>query len=109
MCTVWGGIVVLMLGCLLWLPGTAVGQWYSGGTLHTANGLAWQNADAHNRLATAADMVAAVAKGGDTNIQYQTVEDFRPYAEQLSACITEATKPRRLRLYLCRPLLRCVW
>ena len=31
-----GGIVVGMLGCLLWifLPGIAVGQWYSSGTLH---------------------------------------------------------------------------
>ena len=38
-----GGIVVGMLGCLLWifLPGIAVGQWYSSGTLHHASGLEW--------------------------------------------------------------------
>jgi hypothetical protein len=90
------GIVRGMLGCLLWIfvPGIAVGQWHSGGTLHAANGVEWQQADASNRLATAADMVAAVAKGGATNIQYRTVEDFRPYAEQLAACITEATKTK---------------
>jgi hypothetical protein len=87
-------MVVCMLGCLLWIfvPGTAVGQWQSGGTLHNANGLEWQQADARNRLATAADMVTAVVKGGDTTIHYQTVEDVRPYAAQLAACITEATK-----------------
>ena len=63
-----GGIVVGMLGCFLWifLPGIAVGQWYSRGTLHHASGLAWQQADARNRLATAADMVAAVVKEGGT-------------------------------------------
>ena len=90
------GMVLGMLGCLLWIfvPGIAVGQWYNGGTLQAANGLAWQQADARNRLATAADMVAAVAKGGATTIHYCTVEDFRPYAEQLAACITEATQTR---------------
>jgi hypothetical protein len=56
--------------------------------------LEWQQADARNRLATAADMVAAVVKEGGTTITYSTVEDFRPYAEQLAACITEATKTR---------------
>ena len=89
-------MVVVMLGQFLWVcvPGTAFGQWYKGGTLHAANGLEWQQADASNRLATAADMVAAVAKGGDTTITSRTVEDFRPYAEQLAACITEATKTK---------------
>ena len=91
-CAIW----VCMLGQFLWIcfPGTACGQWYSGGTLHAANGLEWQQANESNRLATAADMVAAVAKGGDTKILYHTVEDFRPYAEQLAACITEATKTK---------------
>src|SRR5256885_17183495 len=89
-------IVVCLLGQFLWVcfPGAAFGQWYSGGTLHEANGLEWQKADARNRLATAADMVAVIAKGGDTHITYRTVEDFRPYAEQLAACITEATDNR---------------
>ena len=96
MSTLRWAIVRFMLGYFFWLcvPGTAFGQWYSGGTLHAANGLAWQKADAKNRLATAADMVAAIAKGGDTNLTYQTVEDFRPYAEQLAACITEATQTK---------------
>ena len=90
------GMVRGMLGCLLWifLPGIAVGQWYSSGTLHHASGLEWQQADARNRLATAADMVAAVVKEGGTNITSSTVEDVRPYAEQLAACITEATRTR---------------
>ena len=89
-------MVVYMLGHVLGVcaPGTAWGQWYSGGTLHAANGLAWQKADANNRLATAADIVAALAKGGDTTIPYQTAEDLRPYAEQLAACITAATQTK---------------
>jgi hypothetical protein len=88
------GMLLGMLGCLLWIfvPGIAVGQWYSSGTLHHASGLEWRQADARNRLATAADMVAAVVKEGGTTITYSTVEDFRPYAEQLAACITEATQ-----------------
>jgi hypothetical protein len=56
--------------------------------------LEWQKADARNRLATAADLVAAVTQVGDTNRQYGTGEDFRLYAEQLAACITEATKTK---------------
>jgi hypothetical protein len=87
-------MVVVMLGCLLRLPGTAVGQWYRGGTLHEATGLEWQNADAQNHLATAADMVAALVKGGNATITYQTIDDVRIYAELLSGCITEATKTR---------------
>ena len=89
-------MLVCILGHCLWVcfPGTAFGQWYSGGTLHAANGREWQQADASNRLATAADMVAAVAKGGDTKIPDGTVEDVRPYAELLSGCITEATKTK---------------
>jgi hypothetical protein len=39
-------------------------------------------------------MVAAVVKEGGTKIAYSIVEDFRPYAEQLAACITEATQTR---------------
>ena len=89
-------MVVCMLGHVLWVcvPSTAFGPWYSGGTLHAANGLAWQKADANNRLATAVDIVAALAKGGDTTIPYQTAEDLRPYAEQLAACITAATQTK---------------
>src|SRR5262245_14869228 len=89
-------MVVYLLGhcCWVFFPGTALGQWYSGGTLHDANGLEWQKADNSNRLATAADMVAAVAKGGGTPMHSHTVEDIRLYAEQLTTCITEATKTR---------------
>ena len=47
-----GGIVVGMLGGLLWIlvPGIAVGQWYSSGTLHNASGLEWQQADARKAI-----------------------------------------------------------
>ena len=85
--------VVFLLGPCLWLgvSGTAFGQWYRGGTLHDANGAAWQHADARNRLATAADLVAAVANGGDTTLPDRTDDDFRAYAELLAACITQAT------------------
>jgi hypothetical protein len=84
---------VCMLGLCLWLcvPGPAIGQWYSGGTLHDATGAAWQQADARNRLATAADLVAAAAKGSDGTLPDRTGDDFRVYAELLSACITQAS------------------
>lgn len=96
MCRLRWGIGLGILGGLLWIvgPGRVFGQWYSGGTLHKATGVEWQQADASNQLATAADMVAAVVKEGGTNITYSTVEDVRPYAVQLAACITEATKTR---------------
>ena len=89
-------MVVCLLGYVLWVcvSGTACGQWYSGGTLHDAHGLEWQQAPDSNWLATAADLVTAVAKGGDTKIPDGTVENVRPYAEQLAACITEATQTK---------------
>jgi len=85
--------VVFLLGPCLWLcvPGPAMGQWYSGGTLHDATGAAWQHADARNRLATAADLVAAVAKGSDGTLPDRTGDDFRAYAALLAACITQAS------------------
>jgi hypothetical protein len=56
--------------------------------------LEWQQADAHNRLATAADMVATVAKGGDSTLPSRTMDDVRLYAELLAGCITAATRTK---------------
>lgn len=39
-------------------------NWYEGGTLHSANGIEWQQAAYANKLATAGDLVAAVYKSG---------------------------------------------
>src|SRR5262249_23599548 len=87
----WARVVFLLGPLWIGVPDTAMGQWYSGGTLHDANGAAWQHADARNRLATAAGPGAALAKGGDGTLPDRTVDDLRPYAELLSACITQTT------------------
>jgi len=73
-----------------------LGQWYSGGTLHKANGLDWQKANARNRLATAADMVNTIVQNGKSKIKPQGIEAIKPYAEKLSICITEATKTKEV-------------
>src|ERR1051326_7097379 len=79
-------LMVCLLGPCLWacVPCPVFGQWFSGGTLHHANGAAWQQADPRNRLATAADMIAVSAKGRETTIPYHTIDDLRLYAELLS-------------------------
>jgi hypothetical protein len=82
-----------LVGCLLFTC-TAFGEWYAGGTLHKVTGSAWQKATAKNRLATSADFVAAAVKGGHLSTKLRSVDDLRPYAAQLSTCITNATNTK---------------
>ena len=106
-----GGIVRGMLGLLLgiFVPGIAVGQWHSSGTLHAANGVAWQQADASNRLATAADMVAAVVKEGARPFTTAPSKTSDPTQNSLRPASPRRHRPRQLRRYRCRTLRRCVW
>lgn len=66
-------------------------QWYSGGTLHRATANQWRLAAYANKLATAADWVAAIM--GERGVRQLTGGDMsrlRPYAAQLVTCIDEA-------------------
>lgn len=62
-------------------------EWYQDGTLHKATGKVWRTSSTENRLATSADFATVVWKG-----KVSSMEEFKPYAVQLEACITEATK-----------------
>ncbi|MFG6666331.1 hypothetical protein ACGK9R_04395 [Halomonas sp. HNIBRBA4712] len=55
--------VVVVLGWLLCVSLVAQPNWYSGGDLHVASALEWQQAGDANKLATAADFVSTMHQG----------------------------------------------
>jgi len=68
--------------------GGALAQWYSGGTLHSANGRQWLAATSANRLATSADFVAKAF--GDRKVRsLGSVDRLKPYAHEVKACVDE--------------------
>ena len=72
-------------------------KWYEGGTLHNANALEWQRASQEDRLATCADFVVKAHTAGLLTRQISraigTVDDARPYAVELKACLNNAFNP----------------
>ncbi len=62
-------------------------EWYQGGTLHSVSGHGWQETSQGNQLATAADFAATALAG-----KVSTLEELYPFANDLRACITEATR-----------------
>lgn len=60
-------------------------SWMSGGTLHKATMREWEQATYANRLATAADFIAATQ-----NVDYGNLGQFKQMATQLEACISKA-------------------
>ena len=78
-------------------PSTSAEEWYSGGTLHQKSALDWQAAPADDKLATCADFVTGMWKGGDLKpsitSDLTTVDDVRPYAEELAAFLDAAFEP----------------
>ncbi len=72
-------------------------HWYEGGTLHKARIRDWMRADYRNKLATCADFVAAQWQSENLKPSLQakikTVDDIRPYAEELVIYIDVATAP----------------
>ena len=60
-------------------------KWYTGGTLHKSKISDWKKATEENKLATCADFVANIEKG-------LSIEEIKPKAEDLGACINEASK-----------------
>ena len=63
-------------------------EWYSGGTLHKATGSSWQQASYANQLATAADFSAKLLEG---EVRFSSMDQLKPYATELTKCITGAT------------------
>jgi hypothetical protein len=77
----WPAVFVVISWISLATPASA--ELYSGGTLHRSTGRQWKAASAQNRLATAADFVAKVAKPS-------SIDDLREKAQELQICISEA-------------------
>lgn len=75
-------------------------EWYQGGTLAQATTKEWNQADFHNRLATAADMefVLKYRKEGDdyfnkkTGAKLASIDSMEGPAMDLEQCISEAAK-----------------
>jgi hypothetical protein len=77
----------------------SVQKWYEGGTLHKKSALAWQTASKKDKLATCADFVATMWQNGDLKPsianRLTTVDDVRPYAQELVEFLDAAFKPNR--------------
>lgn len=60
-------------------------SWFSGGTLHKSYVAEWRKASYTNRLATAADFVAATQE-----VDYSNLNEFKAWATDLETCISTA-------------------
>ena len=78
-------------------PGAAsTPKWYEGGTLHKKSALEWQTASSTDKLATCGDFVSGMWQNGNlkssmTN-RLSTVDDVRPYAQELVDFLDAAFK-----------------
>jgi hypothetical protein len=74
----------------------AVREWYKGGTLHNKSALEWQLASSPDKLATCADFVTKMWNNGDLKPSLEnrlsTVDNVRPYAQELVECLDAAFK-----------------
>jgi len=72
-------------------------KWYEGGTLHDKSALEWQTASSADKLATCADFVTTMWQNGDLKRsianRLSTVDDVRPYAQELVVFLDTAFKP----------------
>jgi hypothetical protein len=72
-------------------------KWYEGGTLHKKSALEWQSASSDDKLATCGDFVTALWKKGglkpSITSKISAVDDVRPFALELVACLDAAFKP----------------
>ncbi|VFQ43482.1 hypothetical protein [Desulfoluna butyratoxydans] len=70
--------------------------WYSGGSLHQASALSWQDADYADKLATSADFIATLWNGKRFNPtvhnKIQSVDDIKPFAKELVVFLDKATE-----------------
>ena len=77
--------------------GASATKWYSGGTLHKKSALEWQTASPQDKLATCGDFVTGMWQNGNLKRSIanslSTVDDVRPYAQQLVDCLDAAFTP----------------
>lgn len=75
----------------------AVKKWYQGGTLHNKSALEWQAASRDDKLATCGDFVTKMWQDGNLKPsiadKLSTVDDVRPYAQELVDFLDAAFKP----------------
>jgi hypothetical protein len=85
--------VAMFIGC----GGGAPPKWYVGGTLHKKSALEWQTASGADKLATCADVVTFMWQEGKLKPaianRLSTVDDVRPYAQELVDGLDAAFKP----------------
>ena len=71
-------------------------KWYEGGTLHKKSALEWQTAPSRDKLATCADFVTTMWQNDDLkpsiSKRLSTVDDVRPYAQELVDYLDAALK-----------------
>lgn len=72
-------------------------KWYQGGTLYNKSALEWQTASSGDKLATCGDFVTAMWQKGNLKPpianNLSTVDDVRPYAQELVDFLDAAFKP----------------
>jgi len=78
------------------MPPAFADEWYDGGDLNDKDNVAWQEAEANNRLASAANTVAALWTNeylvAEIHAEITTMDAMKPYATQLMTCIDTATE-----------------
>lgn len=81
---------MVVLAGLLVASTAARADWHQGGTLQESTMSEWFAATPENRLATAADLVVMLRN--KPHQAFSSIEEMRPYAEDLDYCIGETGK-----------------
>lgn len=75
------------------------GEWYEGGTLTDKGALIWQEASLANKIASSADLVAAMYQkrllNSSISSKIKGGNDLAPYAIELAICVDGATKKEK--------------
>ncbi len=66
--------------------------WYEGGTLHQATVAEWKKATSQNKLSTCGDFIANWWLRDLLKIEIKTVDDIKPYAQELVNFIDKSTE-----------------
>lgn len=90
---------IFLILTLMFFGTCSAGEWYEGGTLTDKGALIWQEASLSNKIASSADLVAAMYQKQLLNTSISSkingVNDLAPYAIQLAACVDGGTKKEK--------------